>query len=221
MPQTPSFEAPMPRLEGFYARLEQALRQAGIKQRDLATEAGIREAAISSGLNGRGGLDTHKDAIAAVLARHGVDKQWLMWGDEPSTANTPSGGQQALRPEPPTQPAFRELGTLTDRLTFSQAQPGHYRTIPADAVLLVQDNSMAPLIRGGQFALLAPEDRQPRDGDIVFLRTVGGDAYLRRYRDAGTMVILEAINQGREYATIVVPQDAVARVLVVIGVAFE
>lgn len=63
-----------------------------------------------------------------------------------------------------------------------------------DAVIFVSRNTLNPVIRYGQCALLADEDIQPRDDDLVAVVSTDGDRYLRKLWCDKESYILQAIH---------------------------
>lgn len=206
-----------------YLRLAQAIEELGINQRQLAKEAGIREAAVSQGVNHQTGLDQHWRALSFALEQHGIDTRWLLHGHgnmRIGDNHTPGQAFPALT-QASSAEVLREIGTVTEQASYAEPMSVRFKSIPGEGVVLVQDGSMDPLIRAGQWAMLAPVTRIPRDGEIALVKTHDGEAYVRRYRLQDGSVILEHINPDRRYRTVVLSRSDVQEARVVVGVVFE
>jgi phage repressor protein C with HTH and peptisase S24 domain len=218
--------------EDVYLRFAEALEAIGLPQSRLAKEAGISEGQVSRGVRHRTGLDLHWRRIAEVLKPYGIDDRWLLFGQGEMRPATQAPGGGAVSSATPREefPALtlttqtegvREVGVVTELASYSEPVSPRTKSLPGETAVLVQDGSMDPLIRPGQWVLLAPQARQAKDGELVLVRTTAGDAYVRRYRIEGERVVLEHLNQDRRFRTVVLAKSDIASALVVVGVVFE
>ncbi len=214
----------------LYPKLERLLRDLGIKQTSLAKATGIREGAISDGVTKQTGLDTHWVTITDYLAsKYRISPNWFLrnqgpmyLGDESTTPAPGSGAYRAMTAPPPPPLGVREAGLVNLQSKYVPFDGDKMRRCTAHECVQVQPDDMSPLIRSGQWVLLAERGREPHDGDIV-LMSYRGQAWVRRYRpqpDAG-VVLLEAINAQSHVRTVMVKTDDTHSVRVVLGVLFE
>ncbi len=97
---------------------------------------------------------------------------------------------------------------------------GRLLSISPGAAVLVAGDVLNPVAWYGQWALLAPEDIAPNDGDLVAAEDSGGNRYLRRVWSDGERWTLEGINPVRPVAAVSVGKlDAPLRKI--IGVLYE
>jgi SOS-response transcriptional repressor LexA len=116
----------------------------------------------------------------------------------------------------------RELGVVNLQNKFVPFESGKTRRCSARDCVQVQTDDMSPLIRSGQWILLAEPDRMPHDGDIVML-SIRGQTWVRRYRFMADekAAVLEAINSDSHVRPVFVRTDDTQSVRVVLGVVFE
>lgn len=215
-------------LEGPYARLDEALRSLEVSQRDISTEIGVNESIMSRAMNGHGGLERHWRALSQAMGKRGVSADWLLNGNGTMASGSVSDKMPVLKePLPGAGPMLTELGTITVDGVLSPAPPNRFKTLRGHTCVQVMDNSMSPLLRSGQWAILAEStDRSPRDGDIVMFQRSDTEAMIRRMRmetlpDIGEVYVLESVNQDRSWRPVVVTPRDKHRVMVVVGVSFE
>lgn len=89
-----------------------------------------------------------------------------------------------------------------------------------DAVIFVSCNTLNPAIRYGQCALLADEDIQPRDDDLVAVVSTDGDRYLRKLWCDKESYILQAIHPTKPVPALRTSKTQAA-VRKVIGVLYQ
>ncbi len=213
---------PEPPRDARYDRLGQALRELPLSQSALSTGTGIDQSVISKAMTGAGGLERHWARIIVYLYQdHGISAEWLLMGLGPMRqgTRTPAHPVHALtglsKPEP-----LREVGTVTELGSFSESS-SRTKTVPGDLTALVQDSSMDPLIRAGQWVVLASGERPAKDGEIVLVKCRDGSAYVRRFRPHNGVIVLENVNQDRRYRAAIVNRDDIETMNVVVGVLFE
>ncbi len=80
---------------------------------------------------------------------------------------------------------------------------------------------MDPLIRAGQWVVLASGERPAKDGEIVLVKCRDGSAYVRRFRPHNGVIVLENVNQDRRYRAAIVNREDIETMNVVVGVLFE
>jgi phage repressor protein C with HTH and peptisase S24 domain len=87
----------------------------------------------------------------------------------------------------------------------------------------VRGDSMAPVARDGQYALLAPDRRSARDGDLVVVSVHDAGIYSKRFfrLPDQDLVSLHSINPVISIPPIVVPEGRLDDLRVVIGIRFE
>ena len=224
------FDSSLPEmaLEGPYARLDEALKALDVSQRTLGLEIGVNESIISRAMNGHGGLERHWRAIVQVMGKRGVSADWLLNGNGIMASGTTSDKVPALKePLPGAGAMLTELGTITADGVLSPAPPNRFKILRGHTAVQVMDNSMSPLLRSGQWAIVAEStDRIPRDGDVVMFQRSDTEAMVRRMRierlaDIGEVYVLEAVNQDKAWRPVVVMPSEKHRVMVVVGVSFE
>lgn len=215
-------------LEGPYARLDEALKALDVSQRALGTEIGVNESVISRAMNGHGGLERHWRAVAQVMGRRGVSADWLLNGNGVMASGSASDKLPVVKePLPGAGPMLTELGTITVDGVLSPSPPNRFKILRGHTCVQVMDNSMSPLLRSGQWAIVAENpDRVPRDGDVVMFQRSDTEAMIRRMRietlpEIGEVYVLESVNQDKAWRPVVVTPKDRHRVMVVVGVSFE
>ena len=213
---------PDPPRDAKYDRLGQALREIPLSQSALSTGAGIDQSVLSRAMTGAGSLERHWARITSFLYQdHGIAMEWLLSGLGPMRqgTRTPAYAVPALTGAITSEP-LREVGTVTELGSFSESPP-RTKTVPGELTALVQDSSMDPLIRAGQWVVLASAERPAKDGEIVLVRCKDGSAFVRRFRPHNGVVVLENVNQDRRYRAAIVSRGDIDTVNVVVGVLFE
>lgn len=92
--------------------------------------------------------------------------------------------------------------------------------IAASPVALMQGDTLAPIVRAGQFLILDPQDREPNDSDLVIVETESAQRYARRFWRQGDFVQLEAPNLTFPHAPVAMT-GGLCRIRRVVGVVFE
>jgi hypothetical protein len=220
----------------LYPKLERLLRDLGIKQSALAKATGIREAAISDGVTKQTGLDVHWVTITDYLAsKHRINPNWFLRNQGPmylaevdtQQPGSASGQHPALREPSGNHPtggfaAIREVGVVNAQNKFVPFEGGKSRRCTARECAQVQTDDMSPVIRPGQWVLLADPERTPHDGEIVLV-TTKQFTWVRRYRTVFDVdaVLMEAVNHDPHVRTVYVKREEIETVRVVLGVVFE
>ena len=113
------------------------------------------------------------------------------------------------------------------RVVATDATPEGYFTLPDGCCgIRIHGDSMEPIARDGQIAILAPDTRSATNGDLVVvtLKHEKG-TYFKRYhktkRKGGFMVTLSSENITKAIPPIVVDEDDIVDLRVVIGIRFE
>ena len=90
---------------------------------------------------------------------------------------------------------------------------------PSGGAVYVAGDTLSPIARSGQWALLADAGDEPHDGHLVALCTTDGDNYLRRIWSKDDSWLLEAVNPLAGTAPVTFPKDMCA-VRRIIGVSY-
>lgn len=228
--QTPNLgNPPVMVLEGKYARLAQVLRELQLSQAALASATNIDATVLSKAVNGAGSLERHWATLGEyLLEHHQISLEWLLLGKGSMRIGTTSGVHPAVRMLSSTGGAtLAEVGLITQDGIFRASQAGRRHDLLAYGVVQVMDEAMSPMLRHGQWAMVANTDiRPPRDGDVVVFQTNDGMAYVRRMRTVvlpgdGDGYLLEPLNREKSYRTLLVSDEERRKVCVVVGVIFE
>lgn len=226
--------ADMP-LELLYAKLAGLIDELDIKQASLAAALGVSPPVISNGVNKQTGLDSHWVGIVDFLAtKYRIAPNWFLRNEgpkflgDPTESGSASATHRALKapsesfPNPQHATAMRETAVLNFQHKLVEFEISKPRPFGSSEIIQVQPEDMAPVIRSGQWVILAPQSRLPHDGDIVVL-TTEENTWVRRIRTVPghDFFMLEAANQAPHVRTVHVKKEEVRRVSVVVGVLFE
>lgn len=186
---------------------------------ELARSAGIGLSTVSRGLNHSVGLDTHWPRIAQAL---GVSLDWLVHGTGEATATRVADpAQQYGRPHC----RIPIVGTVTAGYgeAWVDDSAEQYAIDAGVCLVRVRGGSGGSVIRDGQYAVLAPEGREPRDGDLVAVLTQDRESYVKRYRKDTRhgMILLTPCDPSVDGEAMALKPDEVARLRVVIGCLYE
>jgi transcriptional regulator with XRE-family HTH domain len=193
-----------------------ALKRKGISQSELARRIGVDSQSLQRLLDGRVTKSKHVKAIADALE---VPIEWLTTEDEApwSESHTESNSESAGK--------YRLVGTVTagPGLVWDDDRPQEVAFKAGKDLVQVEGDSGGNIIRHGQYAVLAPSDRRPRETDIVALQRKDGRAYIKRYffDKEQNMVVLQSLAHEAEYKPVLVPPAEVRHVRVVVGALYE
>lgn len=230
-PQTPGDMA----TDYLYPKLAGLIKELGLKQAAIATAIGIDQSMISVGVTKQIGLDVHWVSITEYLAsKHRISPTWFLLGrgpkylgDDAATPGSASGQHAAVREpsgnHPPTGlAAIREVGVVNAQNKFVAFEGGKTRRCAARECVQVQTDDMSPVIRPGQWVMLADPERLPHDGEIVLIMT-RQYTWVRRYRTVFDVdaILLEAVNNDPHIHTVYVKRTDIESIRVVLGVVFE
>lgn len=117
------------------------------------------------------------------------------------------------------------IGTVTAGFgaVWAEEEAASYRLDPGVCLVRVTGRSGGSIIRDQQYAVLAPEERKPRNGDIVAVQTKDGQTFVKRLSvDARHgRLILTNIDPSADGDAVTLDQDEVGRARVVIGCIYE
>lgn len=211
---------------------------------ELSSLLGVSQGNLSEWANGKKQVPWDKLAYAIELSGRTWD--WMLARTDDDSAVSPSpqtekpeGSESALRiikgtPYPPA-PVPVYSSAVADshhaeegaRIVATDAIPEGYFTLPDGCCgIRIEGDSMEPVAREGQVAILAPEDRSAVNGDLVVV-TLKNDSgtYFKRFHKTKhkgvAMITLSSDNPTKAIPPMVVDEDEIADLRVVIGVRFE
>lgn len=168
--------------------------------------------------------------LEKVVQDKGVTWEWLLTGKEmeQSPAEHIIKGA-SYRPNPIPVYSAAAADSTGGRVVAENAEEEGYFSLPdGSGGIRIQGDSMEPLGREGQVAIIAPDGRSARDGDLVIV-TLKNDKgiFFKRYyesrRAKGRPVTISLVsnNPVKPIPPIVVEEDDIADIRVVTGVMFE
>ena len=181
------------------------------------------------------------EILAKVVQDKGVTWDWLLTGgkvlrnkDVPAKkiSHIINGKEYRSYPTPvySSSVADSQHDSAAPRVVATNAiQEGYFALPNGSAGIKIIGNSMEPLARNGQVAIMAPEGRSPINGDLVVV-TLTDDAgiYFKRYyavkskiKGMPTLVNLVSVNPLLDIAPMTIPETDIFDLRIVIAIGFE
>jgi hypothetical protein len=117
-------------------------------------------------------------------------------------------------------PVFGRAAAKPDSWVLDTPEEVYSTRFAPDTIVYVSSDTLDPVIRYGQCALLASEDTLPNEGDLVAVFDADGNKYLRRLWSDGEYYVLQAINPTKSVPPIRTLKTQSA-MLKIVGVLYE
>lgn len=106
-------------------------------------------------------------------------------------------------------------------VVWDPIEPPEWHQLPEGARCVeVRGDSMRPLVWTGQRVVVAPQEGEPRDGDLVIADLADGRQVFKRWWRGEGQVTLESLRTDEPQKPIVVARRRIRRVWRIVGVLF-